>query len=102
VSEQGGRIGAVSVELDHDMADLALIVAAHELLHTLSATDKYDDQGRTKLPDGLEEPARLPLYPQRFADLMARNRPVSPTEEKIPQTLDEIAVGPATAREIGW
>jgi len=101
-SQQDGRIGMVSVELDSTMADLTLIVVAHELMHTLGASDKYDGAGKTRIPDGLAEPDRTPLYPQRFAELMARNRPLSATEEKVPITLDDIAVGPMTAREIGW
>jgi len=101
-SEQDGRIGVVTVELDASMADLTSFVIAHELLHTLGASDKYDASGHALVPDGLAEPARDPLYPQRFAEVMARNRPVAPGVEKVPATLDELAVGPATAREIAW
>lgn len=100
--EQGGRIGVVEVELDAEAADLPLIVAAHELMHTLGATDKYDATGRTVIPVGLAEPDRVPLYPQRYADIMTRNRPVSAASEQVPEGFAEIAVGPATAREIGW
>jgi hypothetical protein len=78
------------------------VVVAHELFHTLGAEDKYDERGRTMIPDGLAEPEKVPMLPQRFAELMARNRPVSSTEERTPDTLDEVAVGPRTAREIGW
>lgn len=102
VSQDGGRIGIVSVELDADMADLALIVVAHELFHTLGATDKYDASGRIKVPEGLAEPQLRPVLPQRYAEIMARNRPVSVAEEKVPTRLDEIAVGLVTASEIGW
>ncbi|HSO30945.1 MAG TPA: hypothetical protein VLT33_00475 [Labilithrix sp.] len=103
-SEHGGRVGVVEMELDDgaEAAHLPLIVVAHELLHTLGATDKYDAAGRTAIPVGLAEPERVPLYPQRFAEIMARNRPVSPTEEKVPGSFEEIAVGSATAGEIGW
>lgn len=101
-SEQGGHVGLVEVELDADGVDLALTVAAHELMHTLGATDKYDASGRTLVPDGLGDPTQSPLYPQKTADVMARNRMISATREKVPADLGEIAVGPATAREIGW
>lgn len=101
-SEQGGRLGAVEVELDTSTVDLALFVTAHELFHTLGATDKYDDVGRTLVPAGLAEPRRVPALPQAFAEVMARNRPVEPGLEVPPETLDELAVGPETAREIGW
>jgi hypothetical protein len=33
---------------------------------------------------------------------MARNVPVSPTEERPPESLSELFVGEQTAREIGW
>ncbi|MDB4933240.1 MAG: hypothetical protein JWP87_212 [Labilithrix sp.] len=103
-SEQGGRIGIVEVEIDSDAegAHLPLVVVAHELMHTLGATDKYDASGRSLVPLGLAEPDRMPVYPQRYAEIMSRNRPVSATEEKVPEGFDQIAVGPATAREIGW
>lgn len=101
-SEQGGRVGSVEVELDASMVDFALFVATHELLHTLGATDKYDARGRARVPDGLPEPARSPLYPQPAAEVMARNVVLGPELERPPDTLDELAVGPATAREIGW
>ncbi len=101
-SEQNGRVGVVDVELDESMVDLTLFVVAHELMHTLGATDKYDASGRTRVPDGLAEPDLAPTYPQRLAELMARNRPISPTQEVIPASVDELAVGALTAREIGW
>jgi hypothetical protein len=101
-SEQGGRIGMVEVDLDGEMADVTLAVAAHELMHTLGATDKYDEQGRARVPSGLAEPSRAPLYPQALVEIMARNRPVSPREDRVLERLEELAVGPATAQEIGW
>jgi hypothetical protein len=101
-SEQGGKLSFVRVELDAGMVDTALFVVTHELFHTLGATDKYDSSGKTQIPQGLPEPERTPLYPQRFAEVMARNRVLSATKEVIPDTLSELAVGYQTAREIGW
>jgi len=101
-SQEGGRLGVVEVELDDSMADFALFVATHELFHTLGASDKYDATGRTLVPAGLAEPDRLPRLPQAYAEVMARNRPVGPGLEVPPDNLDELAVGPATAREVGW
>lgn len=101
-SQEGGRLGTVEVELDSSMADFALFVAAHELFHTLGASDKYDAAGRTLVPQGLAEPNLVPTYPQRFAEIMARNRPIAPGVEEPPVSLEELAVGPATALEIGW
>lgn len=101
-SQANGRVGTVDVELDRGMVDTALFVIAHELFHTLGATDKYDDKGHCVVPDGLAEPDRAPLYPQAFAELMARNRAVGLGEESVPVSLDELAVGLTTAREIRW
>lgn len=101
-SEQDGRIGNVAVELDASMADTTLFVVTHELMHTLGASDKYDADGRTKIPEGLADPNQSPLYPQQRAEVMARNRVVAPGRETIPLTIDELAIGPLTAKEIGW
>jgi hypothetical protein len=98
----GGRIGLVKIQLDETMVDPALAIAAHELFHTLGATDKYDAAGRVLLPDGLAEPELSPQLPQRFVELMARGRPVSPGVEVPPRNIDELRVGAMTAREIGW
>ena len=101
-SEHGGRIAIARAELEHETVDLALIVAAHELFHTVGADDHYGADGRALVPDGLAEPDLAPLFPQRRVEIMARNRPVSADKEERPKTLDELGVGPSTAREIGW
>jgi hypothetical protein len=101
-SELGGRVGLARIELDMSSVDLALFVVTHEFFHTLGASDKYDATGRALLPGGLVEPDRVPLYPQRFAEVMARNRVLAPGVERPPESVAELGVGIATAREIGW
>jgi hypothetical protein len=101
-SEDGGRVGVASADIDGGMLDFALFVSAHELFHTLGASDKYDDHGNARYPEGFAEPALEPRYPQRGIELMARSLPLSPTSERPPDTLEELWVGAATAREIGW
>jgi len=102
ISEHGGHIGIASSELDGSTVDLALFVAAHELFHILGASDRYAADGSTLFPDGLAEPDLVPQFPQRYAELMARNRPLSATDEARPESLDELWVGAKTASEIGW
>lgn len=102
MSEQGGRVGIALAELDESTVDLSLFVAAHELFHTLGATDKYDASGRAIYPHGLAEPGRIPRFPQRYVEIMARNRPVAIGREVRPESLDELWVGQKTAQEVGW
>jgi hypothetical protein len=79
------------------------IVMAHELLHTFGATDKYDlATGLPKYPDGFADPQLLPFYPQQLAEIMAVKTPLSATDARMPDGLEDERVGPATAREIGW
>lgn len=101
LGEAGGVRGLVHGNLDDTQIDLELIAVAHELLHCLGASDKYGADGHA-LPNGLAEPSRAPLYPQRFAELMAVERATSAHDGLLPNSLDEVRVGPVTAREIGW
>ncbi len=101
-SELGGRVGVARIDLDASVVDLALFVVTHEFLHTLGASDKYDATGRALIPDGLVEPRRVPLYPQRYAEVMTRNLVLAPGRERPPESLAELGVGVGTAGEIGW
>ncbi len=101
-SEEGGRVGVVSVDLADNMVDFALFVATHELFHTLGASDKYGATGQALVPQGLGDPTLSPLYPQHAAEVMARNVVIAPGSERPPDRLAELAVGRWTAREIGW
>jgi hypothetical protein len=101
-SQHGGHVGVALAELDESTVGLTAFVAAHELFHTLGATDRYGPDGRTSIPDGLAEPDKQPLYPQRYAELMARNRPLDAEREVPPASLDELRIGAKTANEVGW
>lgn len=79
------------------------VVIAHELLHTLGATDKYDLRTNLPLdPLGYADPGRVPRYPQVRAELMAGRIPLSADKARTPRNLDEVVIGAATALEIGW
>jgi hypothetical protein len=100
---QKGLLGVVHVFADARMRGPNDTVIAHELLHTLGATDKYDLESNQPLqPDGYAEPDRQPLYPQSFAELMGGRIPVSSTEAQTPASLQQVIVGAKTASEIGW
>ncbi len=98
-----GRIGRVNLFGDSAYAQQNLVITAHELLHTLSATDKYDLQtGLPIYPDGYAEPDKLPRYPQYYAELMGGYVPVNANKKKIPASLNQVLIGFKTAKEIGW
>ena len=79
------------------------LVVAHELLHTLGATDKYDlTTGLPIYPLGFADPDRKPLYPQSSAELMAGRIPVDAHASRVPDSLRNVVIGRATAIEIGW
>ncbi|MDP3678310.1 MAG: hypothetical protein Q8R23_04395 [Methylotenera sp.] len=98
-----GRIGRVNLYGASAYAEQNLVITAHELLHTLNATDKYDlSNTLPAYPDGFAEPNKTPLYPQDFAELMGGRVPRSETEADIPKSLKHTLLGEKTAREIGW
>ena len=77
------------------------VIIAHELLHTLGASDKYaPETGLPVAPDGIAEPERSPLYPQRYAEIMGGRIPRSEREADIPGNLALARIGTLTAREI--
>jgi hypothetical protein len=101
--EDIGLIGVVYAFAEPEMNGANDVVVAHELAHTLGATDKYDPAGDApRYPDGYGDPRKIPLYPQQSAELMAGRRMLSATRWVQADDLDEVIVGPATALEIRW
>ncbi len=100
---QKGLIGVVHAFAAKSLAGTNNIVIAHELLHTLGATDKYDlGTGAPLYPSGYADPANEPRYPQQRAEIMAGRRALSPTDFEMPASLRDVVVGPLTADEIRW
>ena len=100
---QKGLVGVIHAFATGAMTGANDIVIAHELLHTVGATDKYDlATGEPLKPIGYGDPAQQPLYPQAEAEIMAVRRALGPQESEMPPTLGSEVVGPATALEIRW
>lgn len=98
-----GRVGRVNLFGDSSYAKQNLVILAHELLHTLNASDKYDLATALPIyPEGYAEPDKSPLYPQDLAELMGGRVPVSEALANIPKSLEHTLIGEKTAREIGW
>lgn len=97
------RVGIVNAFADDAYRGSNRVVIAHELLHTLGASDKYDPAtNQPRHPDGYADPERTPRHPQVRAELMGGRIPLGPAAARMPETLDEVVIGVPTAREIGW
>lgn len=98
-----GLIGVVYAFAVPEMTAENNVVIAHELLHTVGATDKYDlASDEPRFPEGFGDPGQIPLYPQMNAELMAGRRMLARGRWEQVASLDEVVVGAATALEIHW
>ena len=102
VGLQGGLIGIINAFADSSYRGSNQVVIVHELMHTLGATDKYGDGNLPAFPEGYAEPYRVPLYPQRAAEIMGGRIPLSQSEARIPESLREVIIGIHSAAEIHW
>lgn len=98
-----GLIGVVYAFAAPEMSGANDVVIAHELLHTVGASDKYNfANDAPRFPEGYGDPVQSPLYPQLTAELMAGRRMLAPGKWEQAENLDEVVIGPATALEIRW
>ena len=98
-----GLVAVANLFADPEARGANQVVLAHEILHTLGATDKYDPATNLpRYPHGFAAPLADPLYPQQRAELMGGRIALGQHEAAIPDSLRETVIGPATALEIGW
>jgi hypothetical protein len=98
-----GLIVVANLFADRAASGSNQMVLAHELLHTLGATDKYSPGTNVpRFPDGYANPDAKPVLPQTKAELMAGRIPIDREHAEIPASLKQVVIGPLTAREIGW
>jgi hypothetical protein len=102
VGTRRGRLGIVFATDDAADWGNVLALVAHETLHTVGALDHRLADDTIAHPDGYADPGRTPLWPQDRAEVMALGIPTSATDELRVDVLDQVVLGPATAREIGW
>jgi len=101
VGLQKGMVGIVNARAGRRHAGGNNVVIAHEFLHTLGATDKYDPaSGQPLAPHGLGEPERRPLYPQRLAEIMGGRIALAEDDAVVPRSLEHAVIGSQTAVEI--
>ncbi len=102
VGLQKGMVGVVNAYASRRHRGRNNVVIAHEFLHTLGASDKYDrGSGQPFFPDGIAEPDREPPYPQRFAEIMGGRIATASNDAVVPKNLKQVLLGPATSAEIG-
>jgi hypothetical protein len=98
-----GRFAVTYVAVDETNPAYALASVAHEISHALGARDLYEpDTMLPSYPEGFVEPFQKPLYPQRFAEIMAVDLPVGRGQEKEIRSLEELRIGYRTAADLGW
>ena len=101
VGMQKGMVGIVNAYAGQRQAGSSNVVIAHEFLHTLGATDKYDpESGMPDFPLGFAEPDKQPRFPQRFAEIMGGRIAMSRTDAMVPKSLKFVTIGELTAQEI--
>jgi hypothetical protein len=101
VGLQKGMVGVVNGFAHRRYRGTNNVIIAHEFLHTLGATDKYNRaDGQPIGPDGLAEPERVPLYPQRQAEIMGGRIALAENDAVVPKSLKYAVIGQKTAREI--
>ena len=101
VGLQKGMVGIVNGYASRRSRGTNNVIIAHEFLHTLGASDKYSPfDGQPIGPDGLGEPERQPLYPQRYAEIIGGRIAESEHNSYIPKSLKYAVIGSLTASEI--
>jgi hypothetical protein len=97
------RIGIVHAYAADSLVGKNSVVMAHEILHTVGATDKYDLTSHQPIyPGGFADPDLDPPYPQKYAEIMGSRIPKTPISAIMPPDLDSTVIGYVTAEEIRW
>ena len=98
---QKGMVGIVNAYSGRRYGGTNNVIIAHEFLHTLGATDKYNPaDGTPEYPLGYAEPDKKPRYPQKLAEIMGGRIAISEQEAVIPKSLKYATIGATTAEEI--
>jgi len=102
VGLRGGLIGLINGFASKSYQGSNNVVIAHELMHTLGATDKYNQLNQPAHPGGFAAPFQEPLFPQQQAEIMGGRIPITATRAIVPTNLRQVVVGAFTAAELNW
>ncbi len=99
---QKGLMGLVNAYAINQQTSQNNVVIAHEMLHTVGAIDKYTEFGTPMYPVGFANPTKYPLFPQRYAEIMAGQVPTDNGSSYMAESLRSVQVNQFTANEINW
>lgn len=103
VGLEKGMMAFIKNYADEQFIERNNFIIAHEMLHTLGATDKYDPVTLIPLyPQGYANPSRGRYKKQDKCEIMAGRIPLSDTLAMTPNSLNDCMIGNTTAKEIGW
>jgi hypothetical protein len=95
-----GRFGVVFLPIGKQTGGYTMCAIAHEVLHTVGAIDKYDENHISIYPEGYFQPESR--YPQQYGEIMSMAIPLAPNKERDIDDLSNARIGVKTIAEIGW
>jgi len=100
---RNGLIGLINARASNASKRFHNVVLTHELLHIFGASDKYDlITGIPLFPEGYVSPNATSRWPQKYAEIMGRAKPINRQEYDVAERLSHTRIGELTAKEIGW
>jgi hypothetical protein len=103
VGLEKGMIALIKNYADKQLMQRNNVIIAHEMLHTLGATDKYDPITlMPSFPQGYAYPELGKNQKQNKCEIMGGRIPYSNDIAVVPASLSDCLIGEMTAREIGW
>ena len=101
--ETDGQYGIMAYPLDRAFSNDYYVMMLGNLISRLfGAGPKLDDKGFPLFPEGYASPAVSPRYPQFQAEIMGAYIPTKRFEIERVNSMDQVVIGAATAREMGW
>ena len=103
VGLEKGMMAFIKNYADDQFIERNNFIIAHEMLHTLGASDKYDPVTLMPLyPQGYATPSLGQYKKQDKCEIMGGRIPFSDTLAITPKSLNYCMIGNTTAKEIGW
>lgn len=103
VGLEKGMMALIKNYADKQLMERNNVIIAHEMLHTLGATDKYDPATlMPSFPQGYAHPELGKNSMQNKCEIMGGRIPYKDDLAIVPNSLGYCLIGKTTANEIGW